>query len=265
MSFHELNLESVHVAAPPASPAVIWPLMDAATRGGDLIGAVKEIVTALGFDTLMYGLSTEIRPGHDSYIYFFTTASPQWVRRYQQEAYIEVDPRVEAALTSTLPYVWDQLTERGKSGRLDSFIDDAASHGICSGVSFILPDSRRASVMLALNSSISRLNEERRQLLVGNFGTMLTFGRYFHELFMRKVVDAGMPSVLEGVPLSPRERECLTLAAQGLTTEDISQRLGIKPRTAQFHFDSIRTKLAVATRNEAIARAVNQRLIKVAG
>ncbi|HTS21367.1 MAG TPA: LuxR C-terminal-related transcriptional regulator, partial [Casimicrobiaceae bacterium] len=119
------------------------------------------------------------------------------------------------------------------------------------------------SVMLALNSSIPIVDGQRRQTQIANFGTMLTFGRYFHELFMRKVVDAGVPSPLEGAPLSPREKECLTLAANGLTTEDIAQRLGIKPRTAQFHFDSIRTKLAVATRNEAIARAVNQRLIRV--
>ncbi|HUH93028.1 MAG TPA: LuxR family transcriptional regulator [Casimicrobiaceae bacterium] len=263
MSFHELNIKSVRVADPPLSPAIISPLMDAAACGGDLVSAVTKIVTALGFDTVMYGLSTEVRPGHDSYIYFFTTVSQQWVKRYQQEAYIEVDPRVEAVLSSTLPYVWDQSIERGKSERLDKFIDDAATHGIRSGVSFILPDSRRASVMLALNSSMPRVNEQRRQMLVASFGTMLTFGRYFHELFMRKVVDAGMPSVLEGAPLSRREKECLTLAASGLTTEDIAERLGIKPRTAQFHFDSIRTKLAVATRNEAIARAVNQRLIRV--
>jgi DNA-binding CsgD family transcriptional regulator len=117
--------------------------------------------------------------------------------------------------------------------------------------------------MLALNSSLPNVDEQRRQALFANFGAMLTFGRYFHELFMRKVVDAGMPSPLEGVPLSSREKECLTLAANGLTTEDIADRLGIKPRTAQFHFDSIRTKLAVANRSEAIARAVNQRLIKI--
>jgi len=48
-----------------------------------------------------------------------------------------------------------------------------------------------------------------------------------------------------------------------LTTEDIAERLGIKPRTAQFHFDSIRTKLAVATRHEAIALAVQKQMIKL--
>jgi DNA-binding CsgD family transcriptional regulator len=263
MGFHELDIKTVHVAESPSTPAVISPLVEAATHGGDLVSAVTTIVRSLGFDTFMYGLSTVFRPGQDSYVYFFTNAPQEWVRRYYQAAYIEIDPRIDAAMESTLPYIWDQSTERGKSERLGMFINDAASCGICSGIAFILPDTQRASVLLCLNSSLPFVDEQRRATLLNNFGTMCTFGRYLHELFMRKVVNAGMPSVLEGAPLTARERECLTHAANGLTTEDIAERLKIKPRTAQFHFDSIRTKLAVATRHEAIARAVHQRLINV--
>jgi DNA-binding CsgD family transcriptional regulator len=209
----------------------------------------------------MYGLSTALRPGQDSLVFFFTNAPLNWVRCYDREAYIEVDPRIEYGVASTLPHIWDQSTEGDKSPRVDAFLRDAASFGICSGVSFLLPDTQRASVIMCLNSKLRVVDDERRAMLVSNFGTMLTFGYYFHELFMRHVVDAGMPSRLEGAPLTARERECLTMAARGLTTDDIAERLGIKPRTAQFHFDSIRTKLAVATRHEAIARAVHARLI----
>jgi len=263
MGLHELDIRRVRMAETPIAPPIMSALVEAAAHGGDLVSAVTTVVSSLGFDTFMYGLATEIRPAQDSYIYFFTTASRQWVKRYQEQAYIEIDPRVEAVLASTLPYVWDQSTHRGESERLDKFIDDAAGFGLCSGVSFILPDSNRASVMVCLNSRIPLIDEQRRSALIANFGTMFTFGRYFHELFMRKVVSLGTPSNLEGAPLSGREKQCLTLAAEGLTTDDIAERLGIKPRTAQFHFDSIRTKLAVSTRNEAIARAVNRRLIKV--
>lgn len=263
MALHELDIKAVQIVKAPFAPSVIAPLVEAATHGTDLVTVVTRIVQSLGFDTFMYGLTTVYRPGHDSFAYVFTTAPQEWVRLYDQAAYIEVDPRIEAAMACSLPYVWDQSTERGKSSRVDKFLDDAARHGICSGVSFLLPDSNRASVILSLNSSLPVVDEQRRALLATNFGTMLMFGYSFHELFMRKVVEAGLPSRLEGAPLTKRERECLTLAASGLTTEDIAERLGIKPVTAQFHFDAIRTKLAVATRCEAIAYAVHQRLIKV--
>lgn len=266
MALRELDIKAVpRVAEDPLVPAILAPLVEASIQGRDLMEAVTTIVRSLGFDTFMYGLTTVQRPGHDSLAYFCSTAPQEWVRRYGEFAYIEIDPRVEAAMGSCLPYVWDQLTERGKSLGVDTFLDDAANHGICSGVSFLLPDSNRASVILCLNSPLRILDVQRRVMLVANFGTILTFGYYFHELFMRKVVDAGVPSRLEGSPLTKRERECLTLAAGGLTTEDIAERLGIKRVTAQFHFDSIRTKLAAATRSEAIAHAVHHRLITVNG
>jgi DNA-binding CsgD family transcriptional regulator len=48
------------------------------------------------------------------------------------------------------------------------------------------------------------------------------------------------------------------LAAHGLTTGDIALRLNISARTAQFHFDCIRTKLGAATRQEAVAKGIAQ-------
>jgi len=261
---HPVDITAARIADTSAAPAVIAPLVEAAKHGGDLVSAVTTIVRSLGFDNFMYGFSTVFRPGQDSIIHTFTTAPQKWSLMYHERAYIEVDPRIEHAVGTTLPHIWDQAKERGKSARLDEFLENAARYGdICSGVSFLLPDSNRASVILCLNSSQTPVGDERRQMLVENFGAMFAFGYYFHELFMRNVIDAGLPSLLEGAPLTVRERECLALAANGLNTEEIAERLGIKPRTAQFHFDSIRTKLAVATRSEAIARAVQQRLIKI--
>jgi autoinducer binding domain-containing protein len=141
------------------------PLVDAVASGSDLIAAVTTIVQSLGFDTFMYGLTTVFRPGHDSFVYIFTTAPQAWVQLYDQRAYIEIDPRIEAATTSTLPHIWDQVTERGRSVRSDKFLDDAARHGICSGVSFLLPDSNRASVILCLNSSMLASLQRLRGLL----------------------------------------------------------------------------------------------------
>jgi DNA-binding CsgD family transcriptional regulator len=56
-----------------------------------------------------------------------------------------------------------------------------------------------------------------------------------------------------GASLSGRERECPTLASHGLTSDDIAGRLEISSRTVEFHFAGIRSKLAAANRQEAIA------------
>ena len=63
-------------------------------------------------------------------------------------------------------------------------------------------------------------------------------------------------------PLSPRESQCLEMAANGLTSEDIAMKLGIKARTANFHFGKIVSKLGVLNRKEAIAIGMARGLIR---
>jgi len=60
----------------------------------------------------------------------------------------------------------------------------------------------------------------------------------------------------EGPPLTGREFEILELAAQGLTTRLIAQRLDVVEQTVKFHFRGIREKLKARNRSEAISRFI---------
>jgi DNA-binding NarL/FixJ family response regulator len=55
--------------------------------------------------------------------------------------------------------------------------------------------------------------------------------------------------------LTDREREVLTLIAEGLSNQDIASRMGLSLKTARNHVSNILAKLQVADRREAIARA----------
>jgi len=57
-------------------------------------------------------------------------------------------------------------------------------------------------------------------------------------------------------PLSARELEVLRLAAHGLTNKAIAAELGVSDRTVQGHLASIYGKLAVASRTEAVTKAL---------
>jgi DNA-binding CsgD family transcriptional regulator len=52
------------------------------------------------------------------------------------------------------------------------------------------------------------------------------------------------------------------MAANGMTSVDIAMKLGIKPRTANFHFGKIVIKLGVLNRKEAIAMGIARGLIR---
>lgn len=55
------------------------------------------------------------------------------------------------------------------------------------------------------------------------------------------------------VGLTPREREVLTLVAEGLTNAQIAERLVVSQETVKFHLRNIYQKLGVSTRTEAAA------------
>ena len=61
--------------------------------------------------------------------------------------------------------------------------------------------------------------------------------------------------------MTAREIQCLQLAAHGLTSHDIGEKLSLAERTVNYHFCNIVTKLAAANRAEAIAIAMERRMI----
>lgn len=65
--------------------------------------------------------------------------------------------------------------------------------------------------------------------------------------------------------LTRREREILDLLALGFSTRLIASRLGISERTAEAHTRSLYRKLGVRSRLQAVHRAAEMNLLKLAG
>ncbi len=64
--------------------------------------------------------------------------------------------------------------------------------------------------------------------------------------------------------LTPREREVLTLLADGLSNRAIADALGISAHTVKFHVDGLLDKLAARSRTHAVVEAVRRGLLELA-
>jgi NarL family two-component system response regulator LiaR len=60
--------------------------------------------------------------------------------------------------------------------------------------------------------------------------------------------------------LTEREHEVLLLMVEGLNNTQIAGRLVVRPSTVKSHVSSILAKLGVASRSEAVALAVRNKL-----
>jgi DNA-binding CsgD family transcriptional regulator len=251
---------------PPADSGIadldlpIQPLLSAAATGAPLEPVIDAIVRKLGFDSFMYGMSTVPQPQRDSRSYVWTTLPKEWVALYDREAYIEIDPRLTRTYNMTAPYLWDQAS-LNVDERTRRFLDDAARFGIRSGVVISFRDPQHARILVALNSRISPVDGHRKAMIGRNLGTIMLLATHFHDIFMARFVDRGVPPRQQGAPLSPREIECLGMAAHGMTSADIGIKLGIAERTANFHFSNVFSKLGVLNRHEAIAKGMSLGLI----
>lgn len=73
-----------------------------------------------------------------------------------------------------------------------------------------------------------------------------------------------MTKSAESVPefkLTPRETEILSFMVQGLTNRQIALELDLSPSTVKFHVSSVLSKLNAASRTEAVAIAIQHKLI----
>jgi DNA-binding NarL/FixJ family response regulator len=61
--------------------------------------------------------------------------------------------------------------------------------------------------------------------------------------------------------LTRREREVLRLIAQGATSKEIAERLGISPKTAQVHRDNLKQKLNLHTTAALVRYAIKHRIV----
>ncbi|HEY6730881.1 MAG TPA: response regulator transcription factor [Solirubrobacterales bacterium] len=83
-------------------------------------------------------------------------------------------------------------------------------------------------------------------------------GRYFDPRFSLKEERSGAKA------LSAREAEILGLLAQGLTGEEIAQRLVLSPETVRTHVRNAMGKLEARTRTEAVVKALEREEIQTA-
>src|SRR5208283_1715858 len=232
-------------------------------RAGSMQEALKFATAALGFETFVFGIvANDRRPDAESRTFIITDQAEAWVRIYDERAYLEYDPRVE--LAGEPGYAFWEARQFDRDPRHRVFLRESASFGIQSGLVIGLCTRDPPSyAMLGFNresATFDAWSAEKRLLVAGQasiLGKVLsrTVRSYLHK---QELLFPAPP-----MKLNLREREILTFAAAGKTSKEIAGTLGIAKITVDMHVGTILSKMGALNRNQAIAKAIAHKMIKV--
>jgi DNA-binding NarL/FixJ family response regulator len=86
---------------------------------------------------------------------------------------------------------------------------------------------------------------------------------WFDTSALARVQGASTPAGEKGSSLTARERELVSLIAEGLRNDDIARRLGITPKTVKNHLTALFEKVGVSSRLELVVYAYQHRLARI--
>lgn len=66
----------------------------------------------------------------------------------------------------------------------------------------------------------------------------------------------GISELQDDPGLTEREREILELVAEGLSSKQVAQHIGIAPRTVDRHIENLRHKMGARNKSHLVAKAV---------
>lgn len=232
-------------------------------HAGSVKDALGFVTAELGFDSFVFGIvANDRRPDAESRTYVITNQEDVWVRRYDERAFLELDPRVE--LAAEPGYAFWEARQFTQDPRHKVFLKEASAYGIESGLVLGLCTRDPPSyAMLALNRATPTLREwsaERRLLVAGQTSIV---GKVLSRTVRKFLNEQELLFPAPPMKLNQREREILTLAAAGKSSKEIAATLGIAKITVDMHVATMLSKMGALNRYQAIAKAIANKLIRV--
>lgn len=238
------------------STAMLADLVRRCTHENELRGTFATIAAYCGFDAFSFLLLADA-PAAPTVIAHWTSACPRWRARYAQRQHQVADPRVVLTAGRCVPILWH--SPASDASRLRSaFLADAARFGLRGGVAHSFDDARVGRIVLSWDLS-DEVHADRVVRIEREIAALALLAGFVREAMLGHCQAALATRTC--ARLTPRERQCVSYAARGMTSSDIGGKLGITERTVNFHFGNITHKLGVLNRAEAIVRAIALRAV----
>ncbi|HUP92263.1 MAG TPA: LuxR family transcriptional regulator [Solimonas sp.] len=210
--------------------------------------ACRRVSEALGFRFFQLGFRVPISLTRPCQI--ILSGYPRaWRTHYDDCGYLVIDPVIRRALGSVVPFGWDELEL--ETPEMQRLFAEAAGYGLRHGFSVPVHGAHGESALFSFAREEPLPSDPAERAELFQRASWLT--ALVHER-LRALVYQG--AGVQHKRMTPRERQCLQKAAEGLSATVIARELGISDHTVNFHLRNAETKLGARSRRHAVARAV---------
>ncbi|WP_299948665.1 autoinducer binding domain-containing protein [uncultured Ruegeria sp.] len=186
---------------------------------------------------------------------FKANYEPEWISRYCNRRYDQVDPVCHLAKRARSPFCWGTkqfLSAFPKQQR--QVFWEGRDYGIYYGLSIpVRGIDGQVSVVSFTGKSRKSLGD-----VIHDQGSKLHVAAYQICDYLTPKLE---PETLQASLLTIRERECLIWVSQGLTSEEIAERIFLSVSTVNYHLGNVVCKLDARNRHHAALLALSRRLI----
>jgi LuxR family transcriptional regulator, quorum-sensing system regulator CinR len=216
-----------------------------------LESVVSKLRDLLNVDHVVYHSSKfGASPSADPFIRL--TYPAEWVKRYLQMGYGDIDPVLREGFRRALPFRWSDLTIQNAVE--ESFFADAASHGVGPQGFSIPVISKHGHRALFSISSVGSAADWIDFLDKTQF-SLIQIANRLHSRVLSEVFGDSRPN------LTARELDCLRWTALGKGANEIAAILQISPHTTRDYLKSARYKLDCVTSGQAASKAIKLGLV----
>ncbi|MER8855734.1 LuxR family transcriptional regulator [Mesorhizobium australicum] len=176
----------------------------------------------------------------------------EWTTRYFSNGYLNRDPTIRLVRQGAAPFCWSEVSNLCKVCPFDlRIMHEAKEFRLDEGLTIAFSTVERHPVGFSIAGE--KLNADPSDRLALQLIMAYAFG-------CASALIGGMHQH-KSVHLSPRQLDVLRWASEGLTVDEIAERLNISSNTADSHLRAVRERLRVSSTIHAVAEALRLGLI----
>lgn len=223
-------------------------------KTGELVfDCLWQAVSSYGFTSSLIARvsgSTASGAGPDSY-FAFHNLPEWWDKTYPEKNYVHIDPFAQMGLKKTGPYRWSECYDNLTPAQ-EAMIADSKAHGLKFGINFPMHGAKGGFgvVLFGAQSDFELLPDDSIFLEI--------LARYSYDQISKIL---GEPAEIAQLTLSERERDILTLVAQGKTNWEIGAILDLSEYSVRDYLKDVSKRMQTSNRTHSVTRAIQLGLI----